>query len=293
MDIKCLQSVIAIIDKGSIAAAARAQLITPSAVSQRILALEKELNCKLFSRAGRKVKPTQACLNIEQRARHLIAQSQLFFADIDDSGLSGTLKIGANSTALTGIIPRVLSYFKDIAPTAKLQVTPGTSIGLHQALLAEEIDMCIIVKPATQTSKSLRYWVLRREPLILIHHNSIRGSVEQILATQPYIQYDPLCWGGQLAKQYLQDNNINKQSIFDLDSLEAITQLVSESVGVSLIPDWIGLNAKQLNISTTLIDNPKYQRELILMTAYHPKLPKLVDIFLKHAQSTALPSICR
>jgi len=79
--------------------------------------------------------------------------------------------------------------------------------------------------------------------------------------------------------------------MFDLDSLEAITQLVSESVGVSLVPDWIGLKAAQLNISTKLINDPKYQREMILMSAYHPRSPKLVDTFLKLAKSEQAPSV--
>jgi len=291
MDIKFLQSLVAVIDEGSIAAAARSQLITPAAVSQRILSLEQDLNCKLFSRAGHKVKPTHACLNIQSRAKHLIAQSQLLLADIDESGLSGSLNIGANSTALTGMIPRLLSPFIEIAPNAKLRVTPGTSIDLYQALLADDIDIAIMVKPVTPIPKSLRYWVLRSEPLMLIHHNNVKGSIEQILSTQSYIQYDPHCWGGLLAKQYLQDNSINKQSMFDLDSLEAITQLVSESVGVSLVPDWIGLKAAQLNISTKLINDPKYQREMILMSAYHPRSPKLVDTFLKLAKSEQAPSV--
>lgn len=284
MDIRFLESLVAIVDEGSIAGAARVQMITPAAVSQRIQALERELSCLLLSRAGHRVKPTDACCNMLPRARRLIVESKALVGDIDDSGLTGTLRIGAISTALTGMIPRALRGIESVAPNARLHVTPGTSIGLYRALQNDEIDASIMVMPPSKIPKSLRYWILRNEPLMLIHHKSIKGSITQILTDHPYIRYDPLCWGGQLAKQYLQDNGIFTDSIFDLDSLEAIAQLVSESVGVSLVPAWAGLDLQRLSISATIIKDVKYQRKMILMCPYHPTRPKLVDIFLTQLQ---------
>lgn len=284
LDIRFLESLVCVVDEGSIAAAARVQMITPAAISQRIQALERELGCKLLSRAGHKVKPTHACCNLLPRSRRLILESQALIGDINDDGLTGTLKIGVISTALTGMIPKALRNIKCSMPNAKLHIVPGTSLGLFHALQNDEVDAAIIVKPPSKIPKSLKYWTLRKEYLVLISPKDCKGTVEDILLEFPYIRYDPLCWGGLLAEKYLQDSGINKESIFDLDSLEAITLLVAESVGVSIVPAWSGLDLSRLNISATIIEIDKYQREIVLVSPYHPQKPKLLDIFLTQLQ---------
>ncbi|MEH6446260.1 MAG: LysR family transcriptional regulator [Oceanospirillaceae bacterium] len=281
MDIQFLKSLVAVVEEGSIAGAARIQMITPAAVSQRIQALEREFGCLLLSRAGHKVKPTDACNNMLPRTRRLIVESQALIGDVDGSGLTGTLRVGVISTALTGLIPQALQGIESMAPSAKVHVIPGTSIELYRAIQKNELDIAIMVLPPSIIPKSLRCRVLRSEPLMLIHHKSIKGSVSEILQNNRYIRYDPLCWGGHLANQFLQDQTIYTNPMFDLDSLEAITSLVSKSMGVSLVPSWAGLDLERSNLSATIIKEAKYHRKLILMSPYHPVRPKLVDIFVE------------
>ncbi|RYF57150.1 MAG: LysR family transcriptional regulator, partial [Comamonadaceae bacterium] len=58
MDIRYMQSFVAVVEGGSFAEAARRLDLTSAAVAARIKALEEELGVTLVKRSGRSVKPT-------------------------------------------------------------------------------------------------------------------------------------------------------------------------------------------------------------------------------------------
>ncbi|BDT69914.1 hypothetical protein os1_41060 [Comamonadaceae bacterium OS-1] len=71
-----VQVFLAVLDRGSFSAAARALGRVPSAVSMAIAHLEAELNLPLFDRRGREPQPTAAARSLEPQARLLAAQLQ-------------------------------------------------------------------------------------------------------------------------------------------------------------------------------------------------------------------------
>lgn len=71
-----VQVFLAVLDRGSFSAAARALSRVPSAVSMTIAHLEAELAVQLFDRGGREPRPTPAARALEPQARLLAAQLQ-------------------------------------------------------------------------------------------------------------------------------------------------------------------------------------------------------------------------
>ena len=71
-----VQVFLAVLDRGSFSAAARALGRVPSAVSMAIAHLEAELGLQLFDRSGREPRPTAAASSLEPQARLLAAQLQ-------------------------------------------------------------------------------------------------------------------------------------------------------------------------------------------------------------------------
>ena len=72
MDTHFLTTFVMVVDRGSMAAAARQLNITPAAVAQQIRTLERELGAPLIARAGRTVSVTEAGTRILERARELL-----------------------------------------------------------------------------------------------------------------------------------------------------------------------------------------------------------------------------
>lgn len=277
MDTRFLESLIAVVECGSIAGAARMQGLTAAAISQRIQTLERDIGCELLSRAAHTAKPTEACLSLIPRARKLVSAADALKDDIDASGLSGTLRIGAISTALTGLLPSALRKLAEIAPQVKPLITPGTSQVLYDALLSENLDAAILVEPPFHIAKTLEIDTLRKEPLLFLSKSADARSVDEILTTEPYICYDSRSWGGRLAERYLTDNDLQPVTLCELDALEAIHILVAKGMGVSLVPNWAGQQSEQNQLTATLIEGDRYLRKLVLLTPSQPQRPKAIE----------------
>lgn len=280
MDIRYLESLISVAELGSIAAAARAQNLTPAAVGQRISILEKHFATPLLNRNTHKAVPTAACLNLLPKARQIVSEFQRMSADVETSGLTGKFHLGAISTALTGILPGTIRQLAEAAPKLVLQIKPGTSNSLFADLNERRIDAAIIALPPYALPRSFTVEVLRNEPLVLLSRNARGDNARARLEQNPYICYDAQSWGGLKAFQYLRDAKIRIEPFYELDALEAIEKLVLQGMGVSLVPQWAGLNLEQPGLDAEIIRNQRYCRTVVLVTPNDSARQPVIDALL-------------
>ena len=280
MDLRYLESLISVVELGSIAAAARAQNLTPAAVGQRISILEKHFATPLLNRNTHKALPTEACLNLLPKARQIVSEFQRMSAEVETSGLTGKFHLGAISTALTGILPGTIRQLAEAAPKLVLQIKPGTSNSLFSDLAERRIDAAIIALPPYALPRSFAVEVLRNEPLVLLSRNAQGNSARTRLEQNPYICYDAQSWGGLKAFQYLKDSKIRIEPFYELDALEAIEKLVLQGMGVSLVPQWAGLNLEQPGLDAEIIRNQRYCRKVVLVTPNDSARQPVIDALL-------------
>lgn len=288
MDTRYLKSLITVVECGSIAHAARIEGLTAAAISQRILALERQLGFELLSRVGHAAKPSQACLGLLPRARRIVREVALLAGDADGAGLTGQLRIGAISTVLTGLMPEALRALTVSAPGLTPVIVPGTSRSLYQALLSGEVDAAILVAPPFELPKALQAVSLRKEPLVFLSKEKSSNSVPAQLMSQPYIRYDPDAWGGRYAEQYLADQGLKPTPMVDLDALETIAMLVTGGMGVSLVPYWSGFEQWGHQCAVSQIGNDRYDREIALISPAQTDRPNMISA-LCAALSTTTP----
>ncbi|MFG1418623.1 LysR substrate-binding domain-containing protein [Xanthobacter sp. V0B-10] len=270
MDLRFLQSLVAVAETGSIAAAARREKLTAAAVSQRVQALERELDCALLARSAHAARPTQACLALLPRARRLIREAALLKDDIAGGALSGELAVGAISTMLTGLMPGALDALTRTAPGLKLQLVPGSSLQLYEQLAHGALDAAVLVAPPFALPKGLAARLLRTEPLALLSREPVApGEVEAAIRAGPFIRYDPASWGGRLAADYMKARGLFPEVRCDLDALETIALLVARGMGHALVPLWPGLEASGLHICP-VPDAQDFARRIVCL---HPALP--------------------
>lgn len=284
MDTRYLKSLLAVVERGSIADAARSEGLTPAAVGQRIQALERELGVELLNRAGHTVRPTEACFRLVPRARRIVNDAEDLADDGDIAGLTGVLRMGAISTALTGLMPKSLRQLQLRAPGIRPHITPGMSTDLYGAVLKEELDAVLIVEPPFEAPKSLVVNVLKSEPLVLLSKTPLAESVPEALIANPYIRYDPKAWGGRLAEKYCQETKIEPVPFCDLDALETIALLVAEDMGVSLVPHWLGMERYKGQISLSPPLPTVFDRKICLVTHATPRRAAMIDALSKAVQ---------
>jgi DNA-binding transcriptional LysR family regulator len=83
-DIATLRSLVLVVERGSIVAAARECGYTPGAISRQLGRLQRRLGVNLFEPDGRGIRPNERCVRLADDARRLIAEVHRF----DDAALA-------------------------------------------------------------------------------------------------------------------------------------------------------------------------------------------------------------
>lgn len=132
--------------RGSIARAARALALTPSAVSQQLAVLEREAGVPLLDRSSRGVALTGAGHLLVSHAAAILDQLAVARADLDRLGgqSSGPLSIVAVASAAVTIVSDAAKALRSSHPNIELRVIaaePAASVAL---LAAGDADLAII-----------------------------------------------------------------------------------------------------------------------------------------------------
>lgn len=291
MDIRFLKSLVAVVETGSIASAARLQNLTATAVSQRIRSLENEFDAELLSRSAHAATPTDACLNILPRMRKVIRDSEALKADIDSTGLSANLQLGSIDTALMDFVPTIVKELKSIAPNSTISINPGSSSELYEQLLLQKLDGAITVAPIFGLPKEIQVTTLVKQNFVLLSKEIQNQPLKTVLEQHPFISYDSDSWGGNIIERWFSSHNINPQTLCEIDSPETIAVLVEKGLGVAVLPEWQGLRSRHNSLSITEIDKNAPLREIVFLSHKNSNAPKLLEIaisslrnFLRHSQ---------
>jgi len=228
------------VDNGSIAEAARRLNLTAAAVAKRIHALENEIGAALVTRSGRTIRPTEAGAAIVERARRFLAEARDFKSIAVADRPSGQLRLGAVSSALSGLLPDILALTRENYPQIEVTIMVGHSGELYRKVLdGDDLDAAVITEPPFAIPKSCAWRMLREEPLIVLTRAPAQSRKSHaILASEPFIRVDRKLWPGRLVDDYLRKVDIRPRELFEIEKLEAIAVMVDRGLGVSLLPDW-------------------------------------------------------
>lgn len=281
MKAQFLATIEAIADHGTFAAAGNALGLSPSAVSLRVKALEDELNVKLLDRTSRPAELTT-------EGRRLCAYSRQLreiLGDIESIGDSlnvrGQLTIGAVPTTLTFLLPPTLANLRHAHPELDLQLRSGLSGELAAALRQGEIDVALTTEP-TLPIEGLVSRHVASEPLVLIAPLSLSlESWRKTLNTQPFIWFSRKTWAGQLIERLIIKARVSVKAFMEVDSIEAITAMVREGLGVAVVPKRIGEPQMLEGLQTLPFGEPPAVRHLTLLERSTRNKSHLVDVLHK------------
>ncbi|WP_066817017.1 LysR family transcriptional regulator [Sphingomonas mali] len=242
MDTVFAETLLAVIETGSIAGAARRMAITPGAVALRIKRLEADIGTVLLQRTGRMVVPTGAASRLAESLGDIVARTaDLRYLATEHSIVAGELRIGTIATASTGVLPMLLVSLLRSNPGLDIVVVPGTSAELCDMVLAGTIDAAIVVEPPLAPRKGETFEIWIEEPLVLIvPPGTTVVDPLALVARELFIRYDRRNWGGRIVDHWLKLNGLRVHDRIELDALDGIVAMVSAGLGVAVIPDWVG-----------------------------------------------------
>lgn len=136
------RSFLAVMEEGSLSAAARKLGASQPTIGRHIEELETSLNVVLFDRTGRGLNPTQLAhqmVNTVRSAKSSLAEAQLM-ASGSTQLLDGTVRITASQILSHHILPGILKKSRQTYPTIQLEMVPSDSA---ENLLLREADIAI------------------------------------------------------------------------------------------------------------------------------------------------------
>src|SRR5262245_50963029 len=286
METRFLESLVTVIECGSIAEAARRLHLTPAGITQRIRALESEIGTPLLFRAGRAMQPTPGGAAILGRARELLGHARDLKSIASSGELTGELRVGGMQTSLSGLFAAVLIPFTRTYPRIDVRITRDTSAGLYNKLQNGEIDAAITSQPPFAMPKTCAWHVLREEPFVVLAPAALKSrDAHKLLAQEPFIRLDRKVFAGRLIDDYLRRAGIKPKDRYELDGLELIAVMVDRGLGVSLLPDWAPPWPEGLSIRKLALPDRSFVRRTGLLWNRGSLRAPLVRAVLEQAQA--------
>lgn len=140
-----LETFLAIVDCGSIARAADRVCLTPSAVSQLLGELEREVGFRLFDRTTRRVSLTVAGADFLPAA--MAAMTQLHAAERAARNIreraSGVIRVGAPLVLCAAVLPDAIAAYRQLHPNVTIRPTDVEVEKLVASVAEAEIDIAL------------------------------------------------------------------------------------------------------------------------------------------------------
>jgi DNA-binding transcriptional LysR family regulator len=281
-----LNTFVTVVDRGSMAAAARALHITPAAVAQQIRTLERELGAPLIARAGRTVSVTEEGARILQRSRELLRDVADLRSVANENDIAGELRLGACPTALAGLLPDILARIVAKSPAISVFIKPGYSSDLYGAVESGDLDAAMVLQAPFALPKTCDWQLLREEPLVVLAPRHLAHiDPHTLLREQPLIRYDRHEWGGRKADEYLRRAGITPNERLELNALNAIAVMVDRGLGVSLVPDWAQPWPAGIDVARLPLPLPSEPRRIGLVWSRSSVRQRLVNVLLEESKT--------
>ncbi len=236
MNIGHLATLVAIVDRGSFAAAAEAVGRTPSAVSLQVKQLEGWFGRPLFDRSTRSVRPTPFGRDAAAIAREVVARLAALRTR-PAVVVAGRVRLGAIATIQADVLPEALKRLRDRYPALDVELMLADSDALIAAVKSGRLDAAVVVRPAAGGSRRLYWRNLRSQPYVLLAPGWVgTRTPQEIVQRHPVIRYDPALTGGRIAARYLREVFPRAKVTMDVRSIDAIIAMVSAGLGVSIVP---------------------------------------------------------
>lgn len=222
---------LAIVEEGSISAAARRLGVSPPAISQQLSALEAQLGSTLFDRSARPFAPTQAGLLFRRHAQAILNAEAEARSDLAQAHLSRltTLRLGVIEDFDAAVTPALLTELAATMPETRFLLETGPSHRLLDQLESRALDVAVAAEMGSETTDAgwREVHTLLSDPFLAVRPKQ-RTDAPLILYSQRHLM------GRQIAA-HLARNNHRPHVRFELDSYNAILELVAKGEGWAIL----------------------------------------------------------
>jgi LysR family nitrogen assimilation transcriptional regulator len=272
VDLRSLSYFVHVAECESFTLAGRKLAIAQPSLSRQIHDLEVDLGVRLFYRTGRGVTPTEAGAAFLEKARKLLIDAELLFADTRASNKgTGSVSVGVPPSVGQILLAPLLSRAREEYPGVQIRLVEGFSGHVAEWLLSGEIDLAVLYK--TASAPTILADNLLEEDLFLV------GPSGDDLLREPAVPFAslaglPLVLPGRphglrlIVDKAAAEANVALNIEFEVDAFPMMKSLAEHGTAFTVLPmSAVMQECQEERLSASRLVGPIAKRELVLASS--------------------------
>ena len=254
MTIRHLRIFAAVVDCGTMHAAAQKLYLSQPTITQAVKELEEHYGCLLFERYGRRLMITPAGQELLGYARELLSLYERMEQSMRQEAGRKLLRVGATAILAEQLLVPMISAFERQNPEVRVEVLVDNTQVIVEKILSSELDFGLV--EGTVNSADLLSRPVLEDELVLIcgagHPFAARESVPLAdLEGQAFVLREPGSGTREQLEAALKSRGITVRAKWVCHSADSILEAVAQGQGLSVLSRRLAeqaLSTKKLRI---------------------------------------------
>ncbi len=291
-----MKTLVAVVESGSITAAAKRLFVTQAAVSTALASLKSEVGVELFVREGRGIRLTEAGATLFEYSKKILGLIDEATLVTRGSGVGAKriLRIAAVTTAGEVLLPRWLDSYISIDPKIEVKVEVSNRNRVFDLLENHNVDLAVCGTPPPNRPFEVRasrghklYLVVGRSRLTQFGDAIDEVHRIELLSQSPWLVREEGSGTRSNSDELISRLNIEPQ-LFTLSSNTAIKEACLLGAGVALLSiDSVIEELKDGRLSVVEVPNTPISKSWNLVVRRDEPLNLVAAQFLDHVVSAA------
>ncbi len=285
MDLRQVQYLLSIVEKGSFIAASDYHYVSQSTLSKRIIALEDELGITLFDRSKRTVKLTKAGESFLVHARLMNDTYKSMLDDLKEFKFEGeTLAIGTIPVVTEYGITRLISNFRQQYPHINIAVEELDGMNIIPALEDHRFELAFTRQNYLDYEKYDAILVIKDTFRVVISRDNPLASRQSIsikeLKDQNFIVFDQVTGLHRLIIDECHKAGYEPTIFYSSHQKMSVFSVVGANIGIALTPVRIVDYHNTPEVTSIALED-SIECNIVLVSRKNRKRTAVADTFLE------------
>ena len=237
MDLKQLQYFVAVVEEGTISAAAKKLFMSQPPLSTQMKLLESELGCVLFARGQRGIRLTEAGKQLYAKAKALLEITRVTKEEMQEyaEAEAGTIRCGIVSSVVSPMATRWIAEFSSRHPKVGFSIYEANTYELIEKLRSNILHLAIVRTP--YAAEGVTAEALKTESLVAIGQEAFFPAGRSVslaaLSALPVVLYRR--WAAIIESEF-DKAGLPLNCRCGCDDARTAVALAKEGLGVGLVP---------------------------------------------------------
>ncbi|MFJ8081178.1 LysR family transcriptional regulator [Streptomyces sp. NPDC096205] len=263
-DIRKLHILRTLREEGTVTATAEALRMTPSAVSQQLTNLSRQLGVPLLEAHGRRVRLTDAARLVLRHAEAVFEQLERADAALAayTQGEAGEVRVGAFATAVPALVVPAVRALRAAHPGVTVRVRETEAAEAYDLLAAGEVDLALSLAAHAPTTQDPRFDLhpLLADPLdVALPPDHPLADADPLhlrdLAAEPWIFGGSGPWS-DITRTACESAGFTPHQAHSATGWTAILAMVEAGMGVALVPRLAAVHREGVTMRELTADCP-------------------------------------